>query len=68
MPETSLQVPTLSELVTRIRDDFDAQLPAEGSKIRRSFLYVTSAVLAGAVHSLYGLAKQISKNIVFDRI
>lgn len=68
MAETNLQVPTLSELVTRIRADLDSQLPGEGAKVRRTFLYVLGGVMGGAVHGLYQLAKRVSRNIVIDRI
>lgn len=67
MAETGLDVPTLKELFVRTRDDFDSNLPNEGAKIRRSFLYVSSAVLSGAVHGLYKLAGRVSKNIILDR-
>lgn len=68
MANTDLNVPTLAELVTRIRADLDAQLPGEGAKVRRTFLYVLGGVMGGAIYSLYRLAVRISKNIVIDRI
>ena len=61
MALTKLDLPTLKELFERTRDDYDTRLPGEGARIRRSFLYVTSAVLSGAVHGLYKLADRVAE-------
>lgn len=67
MPSTNLDLPTLKELFTRIRDDFDTHLPGEGAKIRRSFLWVVAAVLAGATHGVYRLLDKVARNLLIDR-
>ena len=67
MAETNLDIPTLEEVFTRVRDDLESQLPGEGAKIRRTFLYVTAAVISGATWGLYKLAETVSRNIIIDR-
>lgn len=66
--DTLYSTPLLATLISRIEDDFDARLPGEGSKIRRSFLYVTSRVLAGVSYGIYGYAKWLSRQLIYDTI
>jgi len=66
--DTLYTTPTLSELISRIEDDYEARLPGEGAKLRRSFLYVTSRVFAGVLWGLYGFAKWQSRQLIYDTI
>ncbi len=66
--DTLYSTPSLATLIARIEDDFDARLPGEGSRLRRTFLYVTSRVLAGVHYGLYGYAKWLSRQLIYDTI
>lgn len=58
--------PTLSTLIDRARDDFDARLPGADSRLRRSALDVLARVHAGAVNALYGFQSWIALQIMPD--
>ena len=66
--DTLYTTPSLSALITRIEDDFETRLPGEGSKIKRTFLYVTARVLAGVSYGIYGYAKWLSRQLIYDTI
>ena len=46
--------PSLTQLNDEIQADVDASLSDTDPRLRRSFLYVIGAVLAGVAHGLYG--------------
>jgi uncharacterized phage protein gp47/JayE len=62
--------PTLTELVTRVGNDFISRLSLVGPILRRSMVYVLSRVIAGAAHMLHGhldfLADQIFPDTATD--
>lgn len=58
--------PTLTELVERARDDFDARVPGADSRLRRSVLDVLARVHAGALNGLYGLIDFMWRQIFPD--
>ena len=58
--------PTLTELVDRVRDDFDARMPGADSRLRRSALDVFGRVFAGGLHNVYGLLDWLSRQILPD--
>lgn len=58
--------PTLTTLVARAQDDFDARLPGADSRLRRSFLNVFSRVHAGALNGVYGLLDFMWRQIFPD--
>lgn len=57
---------TLTELVNRVRDDFDSRLPGADSRLRRSVLDVLGRVISGALHGAYGLLEWLSRQIFPD--
>lgn len=60
------QRPTLTDLITRIQNDFISRLSLVGSVLRRSFIYVLSRVIAGSTHELYGQLEFLSRQIFPD--
>jgi len=58
--------PTLSELVTRIEQDFISRLALVGAVLRRSVVAVLSRVMAGATHMLHGHLDYLSKQLFAD--
>ena len=58
--------PTLPEIKARVQADMLAHLPDSDPALRRGNLEVLSAVEAGAVHGLYGLAEYLSRQILVD--
>lgn len=54
MADTGWTRPTLSELVTQTSDDMIASLGGAAPYVPRSLLWVTSRVIAGTAHVLYG--------------
>lgn len=55
--------PTLSDLITRIREDFRSKLELEGSILRRAMADILATVWAGAVHLLHGHLEWASRQI-----
>ena len=55
--------PTLSELIDRIRTDFETNLSTVGRVLRNSVIYVFAKVIAGVVHLLHGHIEWASKQI-----
>lgn len=53
--------PTLSELITRVRGDIRGRLGVDGPPLRRAMIDVLGAVVAGAVHTSYGLLDWLAK-------
>lgn len=51
---------TLSQLITRANDDFDARLPGADSRLRRNVLDVLARTHAGGMHGLYGYLDHIA--------
>jgi uncharacterized phage protein gp47/JayE len=66
--DTNYSTPTLSTLIDRIESDFETRLPGEGAKIKRTFLYVASRVLAGSIYGVYGFSKWLSRQLIYDTI
>jgi uncharacterized phage protein gp47/JayE len=64
--ETGFTRPTLAELIDRISDDLNAQLPGEDSRLRRSLLWILALLLAGVAHLLYGFGSWIARQILPD--
>jgi uncharacterized phage protein gp47/JayE len=58
--------PTLTELVTRVGNDFISRLSLVGPILRRSMVYVLSRVVAGAAHLLHGHLEFITLQIFPD--
>lgn len=58
--------PTLSQLLDRVRGDFDARLPGSDSRLRRSVLDVLARMHSGAINGLYGFLDWISRQILPD--
>ncbi len=56
----SFQRPSLTQLVTRSNEDFDARLPGADSRLRRSVLDVLGRVHAGGMNGLYGYLDHIA--------
>ncbi len=46
--------PTLSEMIAQVKTDIQTRIPGADAQPRRSVLGVLSAVIAGAVHALFG--------------
>lgn len=58
--------PTLSELVTRIRTDFENNLSTRGAVLKTSVVQVLSRVIAGATHLLHGHFQYLTNQIFPD--
>lgn len=58
--------PTLTTLIDRARDDFDARLPGADSRLRRSVLDVLARVHAAVANGLYGFLDWISRQVFPD--
>lgn len=58
--------PTLSTLIDRARDDFDARLPGADSRLRRSVLDVLARIHAAATNALYGFLDWIARQVFPD--
>lgn len=63
----SFERPTLSQLIDRAQDDYNARLPGADSRLRRSTLSVMATVHSGAVHGLYGYLDYLANQILPDR-
>lgn len=57
--------PTLSEIVTRVRNDVVSRL-ATDDVLRRADAEVYSRVLAGVAHGLYGFIQWLSDQVIYD--
>lgn len=55
--------PTLQDLKTRTKSDFEARLGTNGSALRRAFISVAALVYAGLIHTLYGFIAWVFKQI-----
>lgn len=58
--------PTLSTLIERARDDFDARLPGADSRLRRSVLDVLARIHAAVANGLYGFLGWIALQVFPD--
>ena len=58
--------PTLSDLVERIRGDFETRLPGADSRLRHSFLDVLARSHGGAAAGLYGFIDYLSRQLMPD--
>lgn len=58
--------PTLTTLIERARDDFNARLPGADSRLRRSVLDVLARIHAAVAHGLYGFQEWISRQVFPD--
>lgn len=58
--------PTLSELIARIRSDFETRLGISGAWLRRAFLTVLVRVLGGAFASVYGYLAWLDRQRFLD--
>lgn len=58
--------PTLTTLIDRASDDFDARLPGADSRLRRSVLHVLARMHAAAAYALYGFLNWISLQVFPD--
>lgn len=56
--------PTLTELVSRIEQDFVSRLSLTSALLRRSVIYIMARVIAGAVHMLHGHLDWISRQLL----
>ena len=61
----SLQVPSLEEIILRIRADFSSRLTNE-ENLRRSDQEIYSCVLGGESHGLYGFIAWLSEQLFVD--
>ncbi|NBB51511.1 baseplate J protein [Rhizobium sp. CRIBSB] len=52
--------PSLTGLIARAQDDFDARLPGADSRLRRSVLDVLVRTHAGALHGAYGALAELA--------
>lgn len=59
--------PTLTELITRIKQDFENRLQTDGPVLPNSIINVFSRVFSGAVHVLHGHLAYISRQIFADQ-
>lgn len=55
--------PTLAELIDRVRGDLRGRLEVDGPLLRRAMADVLGAVVAGAVHTLYGFLDFLAKQL-----
>lgn len=60
------QRPTLTQLIGRANEDFDARLPAADSRLRRSVLDVLGRVHAGGLNGAYGYLGHIALQALPD--
>jgi len=69
MPSTLLgfSVPTLGEVVERVLDDLNANLPGEDARIQRSEPFAFGTAVGGAVKGLYGFVRFLARQILPDR-
>lgn len=58
--------PTLTEISDRVRADFVSRLALSGAVLRRSMVYVLSAVIAGAAHMLHGHLEYLAAQLFAD--
>src|SRR5688572_6722105 len=58
--------PVLTDLIARIRADFNSRLDGADSALRRSFIGVMTRILAGLTHGLYGYLDHIAKQVFPD--
>ena len=58
--------PTLSELIERIRSDFETRLPGADSRLRHAVLDVLARAHGGAAGGLYGYLDFIARQILPD--
>ena len=58
--------PTLQELITRTKSDFEGRLGTQGSALRRAFITVCARVWAGVIHLLYGYIAWVFRQIFPD--
>lgn len=58
--------PSLGDLNDEVQSDIDARLPGTDPRLRRSFLGVLAAVLAGVAHGLYGFLDWIFRQLFPD--
>lgn len=62
----SLNRPSLSTILERMRGDADAHLPGVDPRLRKSVLDVLLRTLAGAVHGMYGYMDFIAAQVIVD--
>jgi len=62
----SFQRPTLENLITRTRQDFESRLEIAGTLLRRAVSAVLAKVVAGAAHLLHGYLEFISQQLMPD--
>lgn len=62
----SFSRPELTDISDRVQSDFVSRLSLTGAILRRSLVYVTSRVIAGAVHMLHGHLDWLSRQMLPD--
>ncbi|TXH38775.1 MAG: baseplate J/gp47 family protein [Rhodospirillaceae bacterium] len=58
--------PPLTELRSRVRNDFNARLPGADSRLRQSNIRVSADVMAGLAHLVYGALDYLAKQVIPD--
>lgn len=58
--------PSLTQLIARARDDFEARMPGVDSRLRRSVADALATIHAGAMSGLYGLVDWVWRQILPD--
>lgn len=58
--------PTLSTIITRIKQDLESRLTTGAAVLRRAVIKVFSIAIGGAIHSLYGFIDFMTRQLFVD--
>ncbi len=58
--------PTFSQILERVKADFDSRLPESDSALRRSVINTLAFVIAGVAHGLYGFISWVALQVFPD--